>query len=104
MKYIEEKTIEEIANLVIKGEFGNGDERKKNLGDLYPIVQNEVNEKLGCSYRHEYNEKSIELLAKRIIKGEFGNDEKRTEKFGDLYSFLKDKVDEILNSPAKNEV
>ena len=38
---------------MIKGEFGNGIDRKNNLGELYAIVQNKVNEMLGCSTRIE---------------------------------------------------
>lgn len=36
--------IELLAKEVIKGRYGNGNERKKKLGDLYPIVQKRVNE------------------------------------------------------------
>ena len=33
-----------LANAVICGEFGNGDERKRKLGYLYPPVQARVNQ------------------------------------------------------------
>lgn len=36
--------IELLAKEVIKGRYGNGNERKKRLGELYPIVQKRVNE------------------------------------------------------------
>ena len=36
--------IELLAKEVIKGIYGNGNERKKKLGELYPIVQKRVNE------------------------------------------------------------
>lgn len=36
--------IELLAKEVIKGRYGNGNERKKKLGELYPIVQKRVNE------------------------------------------------------------
>ena len=35
--------IKDLANRVIKGEFGNGEERRKLLGDLYAEVQAQVN-------------------------------------------------------------
>lgn len=38
--------LEEIANDVINGKYGNGEERKTNLGALYDDVQKIVNEKL----------------------------------------------------------
>lgn len=36
--------IELLAKEVIKGRYGNGNERKKKLGELYPIIQRRVNE------------------------------------------------------------
>lgn len=36
--------IEILAKRVIKGDYGNGQERREKLGDLYSVVQNRVNE------------------------------------------------------------
>lgn len=36
--------IELLAKEVIKGRYGNGNERKNKLGELYPIIQKRVNE------------------------------------------------------------
>ena len=36
--------IEILAKRVIKGDYGNGQERREKLGDLYSIVQSRVNE------------------------------------------------------------
>ena len=47
-----EAEIENLANRVLNGDFGVGQERRRRLGDLYNRVQNRVNEKLGLSYRH----------------------------------------------------
>ena len=41
------KNIEELAKAVIRGEYGNGEERKQKLGNLYNEVQKRVNEILG---------------------------------------------------------
>ena len=38
------KSIEELARAVIRGEYGNGQERKDKLGNLYNEVQKRVNE------------------------------------------------------------
>lgn len=38
------KNIEELARAVIRGEYGNGQERKNKLGNLYNEVQKKVNE------------------------------------------------------------
>lgn len=40
------KSIEELAKEVIAGKYGNGEERKQKLGNLYNEVQNRVNELL----------------------------------------------------------
>lgn len=40
--------IEALANAVIRGEYGNGDQRRARLGNLYNQVQARVNQKLGC--------------------------------------------------------
>ena len=36
--------IDNLARRVIDGDYGAGTDRKKKLGDLYPIVQKRVNE------------------------------------------------------------
>ena len=36
--------IDILAKRVIRGDYGNGDDRKEILGELYPIVQKRVNE------------------------------------------------------------
>ena len=79
------------------------EERKNKLGDLYPIVQNKVNEILGSSYRNEINDKSIEILAERVIKGEFGNGADRKQNLGELYNVVQNKVNEILGCSTRLE-
>ena len=44
----------DVANRIIRGDFGNGDKRKENLGSLYRFVQNWINEKLGYYKRYPY--------------------------------------------------
>lgn len=49
----------EIANKVIRGDYGNGQTRRDQLEELgysYERVQNKVNELLGCSFRYEVAE------------------------------------------------
>lgn len=41
---VEKPNIEELAQAVIRGEYGNGEERKQKLGALYEQVQKRVNE------------------------------------------------------------
>ena len=41
--------IDALTDAVIRGEYGNGEERKRRLGSNYAAVQKRVNEKLGIS-------------------------------------------------------
>ena len=44
------KWIEILGYKVLKGEFDNGNIRRQKLGELYPFVQNIVNEILYMTY------------------------------------------------------
>ena len=46
---LDEYTDKELAQMVLKGQFGNGAIRKAKLGNRYNAVQNEVNKLLGAS-------------------------------------------------------
>ena len=74
------KSIDIIADEVIAGKWGNGNERKTNLenaGYNYQEVQNKVNEKLGVSTS---NKKSNETIADEVIKGLWGNGQERKDR------------------------
>jgi LysM repeat protein len=47
------KSIEELAKEVIAGKYGNGEERKQKLGNLYNEVQKKVNEILNVNTNSE---------------------------------------------------
>ena len=49
------KTIEELVKEVIEGKWGNGEERKRRLGDKYIEVQTRVNKKLQSKTKYLYN-------------------------------------------------
>ena len=57
----------DLADRVINGEFGNGAERRRNLGPFYGIVQNEVNRRLGYSKRHDPFDYIWDKMKKTII-------------------------------------
>lgn len=70
------EVLDELANSVILGKYGNGETRRKQLEELgysYELVQNRVNELLGCSYRYE-------VIEDEIIE----TDEKREESLENL--------------------
>ena len=83
---------EELAQMVWQGKFGNGDERKIQLGDRYNAVQNLVNQGVGKL-------KSIDEIAKEVINGKWKNyPERKTllENAGYNYSEVQKRVNEML--------
>jgi len=74
------KSNEEIAQEVINGKWGNGDDRKRRLsaaGYDPSTIQNIVNQKLGVN---KPTKKSNEQIANEVIKGLWGNGEIRKNK------------------------
>lgn len=86
--------IDELAKAVIRGDYGNGNERKQKLGSLYNQVQARVNEILGSNS----NTANIDELAKAVIRGDYGNGEERKQKLGNLYNQVQARVNEMLNN------
>ncbi|MBQ9326958.1 MAG: hypothetical protein IJ225_00285 [Solobacterium sp.] len=92
------KAVDVIVEEVIKGDWGNGEERKTKLTEAgydYDMVQRAVNRKLGA----EAPAKSIEDLAKEVIRGDWGNGADRKAKLeaaGFDYNAVQAKVNELL--------
>lgn len=61
-----EKSIDTLAREVIAGQHGDGDARKRALGDQYSAVQNRVNE--------------YYAVATACVRGNYGNGNERKEK------------------------
>ena len=80
---------------MIRGEYGNGDERKRRLGSKYAAVQKRVNEKLagGSPAKPSVN---IDALADAVIRGEYGNGEERKRRLGGNYAAVQKRVNEKL--------
>lgn len=97
------KSIDMIAREVIRGDWGNGADRKARLesaGYNYGVVQARVNEILyGSNASSPSPSKSIDSIAKEVIRGDWGNgtDRKtRLESAGYSYSAVQARVNEIL--------
>lgn len=71
------KSDEELADMVIRGELGAGDNRKKALGSRYDAVQKLVNAKLSPK---KPALKSVDEVAHEVIKGLWGSGEERRVK------------------------
>ena len=83
-----DETIERLAIDVINGKYGNGDQRKNNLGLKYNLVQDYVNRIL--------LKDDIEEIAQNVIKGVYGNGQARKEILGQLYDKVQKRVNAIL--------
>ena len=93
-----EKTIDELAREVIAGKYGNGEARKKALGDKYNQVQERVNQLL------KKPKKSIDEIAKEVIAGKWGNGNDRKTRLtnaGYNYNEVQNKVNNLLNANNK---
>lgn len=95
----DKKTNEELANEVIEGKWGNGQERKDRLakaGYNYNVIQKIVNNKLfGVK-----NKKSNEEIAIEVIRGNWGNGEERKKRLTDAgYNYAV--IQKIVNNKLK---
>ena len=94
----DKKTIDELAEEVIDGKWGDGEDRKTKLekaGYNYDAVQDRVNEILSRP------KKSITEVAKDVIDGKYGNGETRKKKLeaeGYNYDTVQAKVNQLLGA------
>ena len=96
---IDKKSVDELAQEVIDGKWGDGETRKKKLEEAgydYDAVQDRVNEILSKD-----NKKSITQIAKEVIHGEWSNGEdrkNRLEQAGYNYDTVQAKVNQLLGA------
>lgn len=89
--------IEALARAVIRGDYGNGDDRRAALGASYDAVQARVNEILGAGGSDGGSGGTdIDALARAVIRGEYGNGEERRSRLGSLYDAVQARVNETL--------
>lgn len=73
------KSDEEIIQEILRGDWGNGNERKEklqNAGYEYNRIQQKINENYGQNSIRKTNEE----IAKEVIKGLWGNGQERIDK------------------------
>ena len=97
-------TDHQLAEMVIAGEFGNGDSRKLALGPRYSAVQALVNAILsGSTNTPSEHKKDVTDIAKEVIQGLWGNGTdrmKRLESAGYNYNEVQNKVNQMLSGNA----
>ena len=93
------KSVDELAQEVLDGKWGDGEDRKKRLEEAgydYNAVQDRVNEILSKDKK-----KSVTEIAKEVINGEWGNGEDRKKKLeaeGYDYNTVQSKVNQLLGA------
>ena len=98
------KNINTIAQEVINGAWGNGDDRRRRLeaaGYNYAEVQNAVNAKLGGGSNTPTHRTgpSLDDVARAVIRGDFGNGEERRRRLvaaGYNYNAVQARVNQLL--------
>lgn len=86
---------EELANKVIRGDYGNGQTRKNALGNRYNAVQSIVNKLLSGTNENKPN---ILEMVRKTIRGDYGNGQARKNALGSYY----DEVQKQVNLNFKN--
>lgn len=92
------KSIDELAQEVIDGKWGDGEDRKSKLEEAgydYNAVQDRVNEMLAKP------KKSVTEVAKDVINGKYGNGDERKKKLeaeGYDYDEVQAKVNQLLGA------
>lgn len=95
------KTNEQLADEVLRGLWGNGDERRRRLteaGYNYDAVQTVVNQRLGGG-APAANRPSIDEIARQVIAGQWGNGterRRRLEGAGYNYASVQARVNQLL--------
>lgn len=95
------KSIDTIAQEVINGKWGNGEDRKNRLekaGYNYSEVQSTVNNKLSGNGTTP-TKKSVDEIAKEVIQGKWGNGADRKNRLAQAgydYSEVQKKVNALL--------
>lgn len=85
---LDKYTDEQLADMVIAGEFGNNDERKQKLGKRYDAVQAIVNSR--------YAKKTPDQIADEVIAGKWGNNDERKQKL-EAAGYNYQEVQDIVN-------
>ena len=92
------KPIDEVAKEVIRGEWGNGEDRKARLtqaGYDYNVIQARVNEML----RPQPQRKSIDEVAREVIAGKWGNNPERKRRLAQAgydYNAVQARVNQLM--------
>lgn len=93
-------SVESMAQAVIRGDYGVGDDRRRRLGNNYAAVQARVNQLLGITVAAPAPSKkpsvNIDAMARASIRGDYGNGADRQRRLGANYAAVQHRVNQIL--------
>lgn len=69
MELIEKESLSEIKKKTLNNEFGTGSLRERNLGEIYPLIQNLINIEYGYPKRYD-DSKILKKIVLNILKGQ----------------------------------
>ena len=89
--------VDALARAVIRGDYGNGEERKRRLGNRYAEVQARVEQILaGNKPAPKPQPVNIDALADAVLRGEYGNGAERQRRLGANYAAVQARVNQKL--------
>lgn len=83
MRSYSKQRIDEKADMVLRGYYGNDEYRRRTLGADYNAVQQRVNQ-------------IIDDYARDVMRGRYGNGRERQRRLGHLYPAVQARVNEVL--------
>ena len=101
------KTVDQLAQEVLRGVWGNGSDRKARLstaGYDYDAVQARVNEILGGGSSSHPAVFDVDAAARDVIAGKYGNGDQRRTALGSHYDEVQARVNQMLGAAASTSV
>lgn len=74
-----------LADAVLRGEYGNGSERKRRLGDRYDVVQAIVDKRLT-------GKPNLDKVVSQTMAGLYGNGDVRRSNLGSIYDLVQSEI------------
>lgn len=102
--------VDEVAKKVLRGEYGNGQERIDKLeeeGENWKLIQNRVNELTGCAKRYEVVEEAVTTTVtkgNRKIAKVLEKRKTAMDAIGDMINSLTEKFKQLMDTVDKNGV
>lgn len=87
-------TVDDLAANVISGMYGDGEARKRALGDRYNVVQLIVNHRITGKWT------GLDTVAREVISGKWGNGSERERNLGGAYGAVQKRVNEMLKQKS----